>query len=104
MIGKAAFFQVLTPLFLCPKGFDMVVQRSKFLAGLLAIFVGSLGIHNFYLGFAKRGTIQLLISVLSFGTLAAISGIWGIVEGILILCSKPGEKWHQDVRGVELSD
>lgn len=83
---------------------DMVVQRSKFLAGLLAICVGGLGIHNFYLGFAKRGTIQLLISVLSFGTLAAISGVWGIVEGILILCSKPGEKWHRDVRGVELSD
>lgn len=82
----------------------MVVQRSKIVAGLLAIFVGSLGIHNFYLGFAKRGTIQLLISVLSFGILAAISGVWGIVEGILILCSKPGEKWHQDARGVELSD
>lgn len=82
----------------------MVVQRSKIVAGLLAIFVGSLGIHNFYLGNAKRGTIQLLISVLSFGALSMISGVWGIAEGVLILCSKPGEKWHQDARGVELSE
>lgn len=35
-------------------------RKSKIAAGLLGIFLGSLGIHNFYLGFNKRGLLQLL--------------------------------------------
>lgn len=59
--------------------------KSKLAAGILGILVGGLGIHNFYLGYTKRGLIQLLLSVLSCGTLAFASSIWGLVEGILIL-------------------
>jgi hypothetical protein len=33
-----------------------------------------------------------------------LGGIWGFVEGILILLSKPGSSWHQDANGVELAD
>lgn len=29
----------------------LVSSRNKIVAGLLAIFLGTLGIHNFYLGF-----------------------------------------------------
>lgn len=85
-------------------GATLVSSRKKIVAGLLAIFLGFLGIHNFYLGFKGKAIAQLLISVLSFGFLLIITGIWALVEGILILCSKPGTKWHQDADGAELKD
>lgn len=59
--------------------------KSKIAAGLLGIFLGSLGVHNFYLGFTGKAIAQLLISLLSCGTLAFASAIWGLIEGILIL-------------------
>lgn len=59
--------------------------KSKIAAGILGILLGGLGIHNFYLGYTKKGLIQLLLSVLSCGTLSWASAIWGLVEGILIL-------------------
>lgn len=59
--------------------------KSKMAAGLLGIFLGSIGVHNFYLGYTGKAVAQLLISVLSCGLLAFVSGIWGLIEGILIL-------------------
>ena len=47
---------------------------------LLGIFLGTLGIHNFYAGYTNRAVAQLLISVLSFGLLAFGVFIWNIVE------------------------
>ena len=35
--------------------------KSKMAAGLLGIFLGGLGIHNFYLGYTKKAVAQLLI-------------------------------------------
>ena len=79
-------------------------SRNKIAAGLLAIFLGALGVHNFYLGFKGKAIAQLLISILSFGLLAFVSGIWAFIEGICILCSQPGSKWHKDADGAELQD
>lgn len=79
-------------------------SRNKIAAGLLAIFLGALGVHNFYLGFKGKAIAQLLISILSFGLLAFVSGIWAFIEGICILCSRPGSKWHKDADGAELQD
>lgn len=59
--------------------------KSKIAAGLLGIFLGSLGIHNFYLGYTGKAVGQLLITILSCGILSIISGIWGLIEGIMIL-------------------
>lgn len=78
-------------------------QKSKMAAGLLGIFLGGLGIHNFYLGYTGKAIAQLLISLLSLGFLAVISGIWGLIEGILILTAKPGTPWSLDASGVPLS-
>ncbi len=60
-------------------------EKSKIAAGLLGIFLGALGIHNFYLGYTGKATAQLLLTVLTCGLLSFISGIWGLIEGILIL-------------------
>ncbi len=67
------------------EGVSITTQKSKIAAGLFGIFLGSLGIHNFYLGYNSKGLAQLLISVLSCGILSFVSAIWGFIEGILIL-------------------
>ena len=59
--------------------------KSKTTAGILGILLGAFGIHNFYLGYTGKAIAQLLITVLSCGILAAVSSIWGLVEGIQIL-------------------
>jgi TM2 domain-containing membrane protein YozV len=64
-------------------------RKSKLVAGLLGIFVGGLGIHNFYLGFTTRGLIQLLMTTVGSITIIAplFSWLWGFIEGIQILSS-----------------
>ena len=80
-----------------------VAQKSKIAAGLLAILIGTLGVHNFYLGHTGRGVAQLLITVLSLGFLSWVSWIWAIVEGILILSAQPGQQpWGVDANGYPL--
>lgn len=59
--------------------------KSKVAAGILGILLGSLGIHNFYLGYTGKAIAQLLITVLTCGILSFVSAIWGLIEGILIL-------------------
>ena len=75
-------------------------QKSKMAAGLLGIFLGSLGVHNFYLGYYGKAIAQLLISVLSLGILAVASWIWGLIEGIVILTGSI----NKDAKGVPLKD
>lgn len=72
-------------------------QKSKFIAGILAILLGTLGIHNFYLGYTKKGVTQLLLFVFFFGW---ISFIWGIIDGIRIFT----DKINCDAKGVPLAD
>lgn len=64
--------------------------KSKMAAGLLGIFLGVWGVHNFYLGYKTKAIIQVLLGtvgcILIIGPI--ISGIWGFIEGILILCGK----------------
>ncbi|KFI93055.1 TM2 domain protein [Bifidobacterium saguini DSM 23967] len=81
--------------------------KSKLAAGLLGIFLGGFGVHNFYLGNTGKAIAQLLLTLvgwilLGLGPLAAT--IWGLVEGILILTSRYGSPWHQDANGQELTD
>ena len=59
--------------------------KSRMVAGLLGIFLGYLGIHNFYLGNTTKALIQLLVSVLTCGFGAIPMSIWGLVEGIMLL-------------------
>lgn len=59
--------------------------KSKLAGGLLGIFLGALGVHNFYLGYTGKAVGQLLITLLSCGILSFVSAIWGLIEGIMIL-------------------
>ncbi len=75
-------------------------QKSKLAAGLLGIFLGYLGVHNFYLGYTGKAVGQLLITVLTCGVGSVASGIWGLVEGIMILC----DRITVDGKGIPLSE
>ena len=54
-------------------------------AGLLGIFLGAFGVHNFYLGYKGKAIAQLLITLLSCFMLSEVSAIWGLIEGIMLL-------------------
>lgn len=77
-------------------------QKSKLAAGLLGIFLGGLGIHNFYLGYTGKAIGQLCLTV--FGWIICIgpvaAEIWGLVEGIMILTGSI----NKDANGVPLKD
>ncbi len=75
-------------------------QKSKMAAGLLGIFLGAFGVHNFYLGYTGKAVAQLLISVLSCGIFAVASEIWGLIEGIQILTGSI----KTDAKGIPLKD
>ncbi|WP_426571338.1 NINE protein [Aquihabitans sp. McL0605] len=62
--------------------------KSKLGAGLLALFLGTLGIHRFYLGYTGLGLTMLLLTILSFGLLLPITAIWALVEAILIFTGR----------------
>jgi len=55
--------------------------KSRLTAGLLGIFLGAFGVHRFYLGFTSIGVLQILVTIATCG----VGGLWGIVEGGLIL-------------------
>ncbi len=72
-------------------------ENKKMLAGLLAIFLGSFGVHKFILGYTKEGVIMLVASVLlvilTCGTLGWVVGIVGLIEGIMYL-TKSDEEFY----------
>lgn len=76
--------------------------KSKLAAGLLGIFLGGFGVHNFYLGNTGKAVAQLLICLLGSCLVVgpAVAGIWGLIEGIMILCGKI----TTDAKGVPLKD
>lgn len=81
-------------------------QKSKIVAGLLGLFLGGLGVHNFYLGYTGKAVAQLLLTLIGWIILIGpiISGIWALIESVLILCSSYGSNWHRDGRGQEPQD
>lgn len=67
--------------------------KSKMTAGLLGIFLGQFGVHNFYLGYTGKAVTQLLLTIFGYFLaifvigifMVAASSIWALIEGIMIL-------------------
>lgn len=59
--------------------------KDKTAAGILAIVLGTLGIHYFYIGKTTAGLICLLVSLLSCGTLAIVVQVLTIIQGVKML-------------------
>ena len=75
----------------------MAKPKSRVIAGILAILLGSMGIHEFYLGYTKKGITHLLMFVFFLGW---VSQIWAIYEALMILTGKVAT----DGKGMPLSD
>ncbi|MEW7289171.1 TM2 domain-containing protein [Aquimarina sp. 2304DJ70-9] len=72
-------------------------DNKKVLAGILAIFLGWLGVHKFILGYQKEGFILLACGLLGFftcGITSMLSSVVGIIEGIMYL-TKSDEEFYQ---------
>ncbi len=55
--------------------------KSKTAAGILAILLGGIGVHKFYLGKVGMGVLYLLFCW------TGIPAVVGLIEGIMYLCS-----------------
>lgn len=64
--------------------------KNIVVAYILAVFFGTLGIHRFYMGKTGSGLAMLLITVLTLGIGAIVTGVWMFVDLFLI----PG--WIQE--------
>ena len=64
--------------------------KSKVAAGVLAIVLGGLGIHKFYLGYVTTGILLIIITVVTCGI---VGPIIALIEGILYL-TKTDEEFH----------
>ena len=58
--------------------------------GIIAIVIGSLGVHKFMLGNTTEGLIQIAITCCTGG----VGGFIGMVEGIIYL-TKTDEEFYQ---------
>lgn len=71
-------------------------DRNKYIAALLAFFVGTLGIHRFYLGRNGTGVLMIVISATIIGLL--FSGIWAFIDTIRYLLMSESEFAHRYAR------
>lgn len=70
--------------------------RSRFVAALLAFLLGMFGVHNFYLGYMRKGLVKLAISLIGTILLFVLPGpytigapvvmsLWALIEGIQLV-------------------
>lgn len=64
-----------------------VTGKSRGVAALLAILLGALGIHYFYIGKNTAGIVFLLVTLLSCGFAAAVTEILALISGIKMFCT-----------------
>lgn len=65
-------------------------ENKKMIAGILAIVIGSLGVHKFILGYTQEGILQIVITFVTCG----IGGIIPLIEGIIYL-TKSDEEFYE---------
>lgn len=60
--------------------------KNRVTAGVLAILLGTMGVHDFYLGNTKKGIIHLIMFFTGIFSIA--STVWSIYDGIMLFCGK----------------
>ncbi|BCK56928.1 TM2 domain-containing protein [Nocardia wallacei] len=69
-------------------------DKSKMVAGLLQIFLGSFGVGRFYLGYPGMAVGQIAVTWLTCG----IGGIWPLIDGIMILTGKVRDQYGRPLQ------
>ena len=64
--------------------YDYAPRKSRVVFVLFAVFLGAFGGHNFYAGYAKKGAIQLCITLFTCFYGSFVSWIWAIVEACTV--------------------
>ncbi|MEA1672507.1 TM2 domain-containing protein [Nitrospirillum sp. BR 11163] len=78
------------------------MEKNKLVACLLAFFLGTFGIHKFYLGYTTAGIIMLLVFLFGFillGIPSVIIGLIAFIEAILYIVKSDEEFEAVYVRG-----
>ena len=57
--------------------------KQWIVAVILAFFLGTLGVHNFYLGYTTKGIIQLVLTITVIGIF--VSGPWALIDFIMLI-------------------
>lgn len=75
---------------------------NAIILGLIAFFIGTLGIHNFIMGYTKKGVAQVLLSTIGSIIIIGpvISGVWAFIEAIMLFagtinCDARGNLLHR---------
>ncbi len=70
--------------------------KSKYLAAILALFLGWAGVHRLYLGFYSLAAIQIAVTTALIGAgLMGFAFLWGFIESILLF----GGHLDKDAKG-----
>lgn len=73
----------------------VLAPKDHVVAALLAIFLGFLGMHKFYLGYYQTGFVMMAISVVgsifTLGLASAVMGVIAIIEGFIYLSKSQSE-------------
>lgn len=77
-------------------------ENKKIAAALLAFFLGSIGVHKFYLGYNNEGIILLILTIVGWATSCIVIGffiltaIWIItfIEFVIYL-TRTDEEFYQ---------
>ncbi|MFL1780398.1 TM2 domain-containing protein [Candidatus Hepatincolaceae symbiont of Richtersius coronifer] len=63
-----------------------ISEKNNLIAFLLAIFLGSIGVHRFYVGKIGTGLIMLILTITILGYF--ISLLWSFIDIFFIIFSK----------------
>lgn len=77
-------------------------ENKRIITGIMAILLGSLGVHKFILGYNQEGIILLGMTIIGYATICLLVGVFivcipgliGLIEGIIYL-TKTDEDFFQ---------
>lgn len=64
---------------------------NKILFGIMTIIFNSYGVPCFMQGKVKAGILRIVLACVTFGVIGVINTVFGIIQGIKILCMSDEE-------------
>jgi TM2 domain-containing membrane protein YozV len=99
--AQSSGYQPIQPSYAAPpaRSWQEMGADKKLAAGLCGILLGGFGVHKFILGYQTEGLIMLLVTVLTCGMAGMITGVIGIVEGIIYITKSDEEFVRTYIQG-----